>query len=89
MQTVVTVVIPTAASVSGDILMRAFGDAVSKHLGQPIIVDNKPGAGGGIGMGYVPADLAKPNTAIEIDVRGRSLAATVESKPLYVKETST
>jgi tripartite-type tricarboxylate transporter receptor subunit TctC len=28
----VTVVIPTAASVSGDILMRAFGDAVGKHL---------------------------------------------------------
>jgi tripartite-type tricarboxylate transporter receptor subunit TctC len=33
----VTVVIPTAASVSGDILMRAFGEAVSKHLGQPTV----------------------------------------------------
>jgi len=48
-----------------------------------------PTMGIGIGMGYVPAELAKPNTGIEIDVRGRALAATVESKPLYVKETST
>ena len=36
-------VIPTGPSVSGDILMRAYGEAVSKHLGQPIVVENKPG----------------------------------------------
>jgi aminomethyltransferase len=48
-----------------------------------------PTMGIGIGMGYVPPEFAKPNTGIEIDVRGRALAATVESKPLYVKETST
>src|SRR5262249_19100747 len=49
----VTVVIPTAASVSGDILMRAFGEAVSKHLGQPIVVDNKPGGSGALAAAYV------------------------------------
>ncbi|HET7172446.1 MAG TPA: glycine cleavage system aminomethyltransferase GcvT [Gaiellales bacterium] len=40
----------------------------------------------GIGMGYVPADLAAEGTEIEIDVRGRPVAAQVASKPLYVKE---
>jgi aminomethyltransferase len=37
----------------------------------------------GIGMGYVRADLNEPGTEIEIDVRGRTRAARIESKPLY------
>jgi aminomethyltransferase len=37
----------------------------------------------GIGMAYVRADLAEPGTEIEIDVRGRGRAASIESKPLY------
>jgi len=53
----VTVVIPTAASVSGDILMRAFGDAVSKHLGQPIVVENKPGGSGALAAAYVATSV--------------------------------
>ena len=37
----------------------------------------------GIGMAYLPADRAEPGTAIEIDVRGKTRPARVESKPLY------
>jgi aminomethyltransferase len=37
----------------------------------------------GIGMGYVRADLAEPGIEVEIDVRGRSREARIESKPLY------
>ena len=40
----------------------------------------------GIGMGYVPPELAAEGTEIEIDARGRPVAARVASKPLYVKE---
>jgi aminomethyltransferase len=40
----------------------------------------------GIGMGYVPGELAAAGTEIEIDVRGRPVAAQVASKPLYAKE---
>ena len=47
-----------------------------------------PSLGIGIGMGYVPADAAAPGTRIEIDVRGRTLAAEITKKPLYVKETN-
>src|SRR3954454_21787533 len=39
----------------------------------------------GIGMGYVPAERAEPGTRLEIDVRGRSRAATVHKKPLYTR----
>lgn len=37
----------------------------------------------GIGMGYLPAALAVPDTAIVIDVRGRPRAARVVKKPIY------
>jgi aminomethyltransferase len=41
----------------------------------------------GIGLGYVPAALAEPETAIAVDVRGRIRTAHTARKPLYVKET--
>jgi aminomethyltransferase len=40
----------------------------------------------GIGMGYVPAELAKPGTELSIDVRGKSRRARVVTKPIYKKE---
>ncbi|MGZ4386031.1 MAG: glycine cleavage system aminomethyltransferase GcvT [Gaiellaceae bacterium] len=40
----------------------------------------------GIGMGYVPAELARPEQEIEIDVRGRLRRARVVEKPIYRKE---
>ena len=36
-----------------------------------------------IGMGYVPAELAKRDTELQIDVRGRRLRARVTSMPFY------
>ncbi len=42
-----------------------------------------PSLGRGIGMAYLPAAKAAPGTAFEIDVRGRTRAATVGEKPLY------
>jgi tripartite-type tricarboxylate transporter receptor subunit TctC len=46
-------VVPFTAGSGTDIIARAIGDAMSKGLGQPIIVDNKPGAGGTIGANLV------------------------------------
>jgi aminomethyltransferase len=40
----------------------------------------------GIGMGYVPAELAQPGSALTIDVRGRPRRARVVKKPIYSRE---
>jgi aminomethyltransferase len=40
----------------------------------------------GIGMGYVPAALAEPETELTIDVRGRPRGARVVKKPIYKRE---
>jgi glycine cleavage system T protein (aminomethyltransferase) len=40
----------------------------------------------GIGMGYVPAERAREDTRLTIDVRGRPRAARVVRKPIYRRE---
>jgi len=46
----VTLVVPWAAGGGSDILMRMLAETASGPLGQPIIVMNRPGAGGSIGL---------------------------------------
>jgi aminomethyltransferase len=41
----------------------------------------------GIGMGYVPAASASPDTELVVDVRGKPRRARVVKKPIYRKET--
>ena len=40
----------------------------------------------GIGLGYVPADLAQPDSDLTIDVRGKQRRARVHKKPIYSRE---
>lgn len=49
----IDLVVPWSAGGSTDILGRMLADAMSKRLGGPIVVDNKPGATGTIGYGWV------------------------------------
>jgi len=44
-----------------------------------------PSLGIGIGMGYVPPELVKPGTQIEIEIRGKRFAAIVVPEPIYRK----
>lgn len=55
----IRVVVPTPAGSSPDVIARLWGDRLSKAVGQPVIIDNKPGASGIIGTQAVlaaPAD---------------------------------
>jgi len=42
----IRLLVPWAAGGTTDIQLRALGDQASRRLGQPIVVENKPGAGG-------------------------------------------
>jgi aminomethyltransferase len=42
----------------------------------------------GIGLGYVPAGLAAPDTPIAVDVRGRTRTAHIARKPLYASRSN-
>jgi len=49
----ITLVVPFSAGASTDTLARLMGQAVSKTLGQNVIVENRPGAGGIIAADYL------------------------------------
>jgi aminomethyltransferase len=44
-----------------------------------------PSLGYGIGLGYVTPEFARPQTPLEIEIRGKRAAAAVVAKPIYRK----
>ncbi len=46
-------IVPFSPGGANDLVARAAAEAVSKRLGQPIIIENKPGAGAILGADYV------------------------------------
>src|SRR2546429_6867292 len=49
----IRLVVPYTPGASNDTLSRATAQSMSPLLGQPIVIDNRPGAGGMIGAEYV------------------------------------
>lgn len=72
----ITIVVPFTAGGAGDILSRMIGQRLEKRLGRPVVVDNRPGAGGIIGT--AAAARAEPD--------GHTLAM-VPSGPIAVNPT--
>lgn len=55
-------VVPYQAGSAPDIQSRIVGEALSKVLGQPVVIDNKPGAAGNLGAQLVRRAPADGNT---------------------------
>ena len=55
----ISLIVPFAAGGTTDVLARALADRLSQSLGQPVIVESKPGAGATIGADFVAK--AKPD----------------------------
>jgi tripartite-type tricarboxylate transporter receptor subunit TctC len=46
----VKIVVPTGPGSSLDLIARSMGDKLAARWGQPVVIENKPGAGGMLGM---------------------------------------
>src|SRR5207237_7730643 len=56
----ITMIVPYAAAGSADVVARPVAAEMSKALGQNVVVELRPGAGGNIGAEYV-AKSARPD----------------------------
>ena len=73
------IIVPLAAGGSADGMCRLVGTALARVLGQPVIVDNRPGAGGVTGL--VELSRAKPDGY----TLGYSLAGALTVAPHIAK----
>ena len=54
----ITFVVPQAPGGANDVIARAVAQALGNTLGQPVIVENRPGANGNLGTGQVARSAA-------------------------------
>jgi tripartite-type tricarboxylate transporter receptor subunit TctC len=64
----ITMVVPYAAGGSSDILARLLGERLAKGLGQPVVIDDRAGAGSRIGIEVVAHAAADGYTLLLADM---------------------
>jgi len=81
----VTITVGFAAGGTTDVAARAVGEVLAKLLGQPVVIENRPGAGGAVAatqlMKAAPDGyslVANTSTTLTLDPHATQLAYTVE-----------
>jgi tripartite-type tricarboxylate transporter receptor subunit TctC len=74
------IIVPYAAGGTSDILARQIGPKLTEAWGQPIIVENKPGANGNVGADFVAKSAPDGYTLLLTDLGGLVISASVYPK---------
>ncbi len=83
----ITLVVPFPPGGSSDVLARSLGTALSQRLGQPVIVESRPGAGATLGADFVAKARPDGHTLLMGAVH-HTIATSVYRKLPYDFETS-
>jgi tripartite-type tricarboxylate transporter receptor subunit TctC len=87
----ITIIVPVPPAGILDTLARLVGPELTKRWGQPVVVENRPGAGGMIGIRYVahmPPDgytllsAASPQAQGELFIKGASFEPGKDTQPV-------
>ena len=76
-------VVPYPAGGPLDTVARAIGDKLKDSLGQPVVVENRPGAGGNIGADYVAKQPADGYTIVMGAVATHAINPTLFARMPY------
>ena len=76
----IRIVIPYAAGGTSDILARQIGPKLNEAWGQPVVIENKPGANGNVGADFVAKSAPDGYTLLLTDLGGLVISASVYPK---------
>jgi tripartite-type tricarboxylate transporter receptor subunit TctC len=76
----IRVIVPYAAGGTSDILARQIGPKLTEAWGQPVLVENKPGANGNVGADFVAKSAPDGYTLLLTDLGGLVISASVYPK---------
>ena len=79
----VRVIVPFAPGGTSDILARLIGPKLQEAIGQPVVVENKTGAGGNIGADFVAKADKDGHTLLLIDVSTLAISPSLLSSMTY------
>lgn len=78
-QRVARIVVPFAAGGVQDLLVRAMSNELALALGQTVIIDNKPGAGGTVGTAFVAKSAADSGVMV-MAAASRNISGSLYTK---------
>jgi tripartite-type tricarboxylate transporter receptor subunit TctC len=76
----IRIIVPYAPGGTSDILARQIGPKLTDVWGQPVVVENKPGANGNVGADFVAKSAPDGYTLLLTDVGGLVISASVYPK---------
>lgn len=79
----IKIVIPWATGGAGDVVIRLLAPSLGQRLGQPIVVDNRPGATGSIGSAAVARSAPDGYTLVYAGADSHSIFPHLTRKPPY------
>jgi len=80
----IRIVVPFAAGGSNDIFARAVSERLPAAVGQPVLIDNRPGAGSATGTAFVAKSPADGYTLLTVSSTLTTLAAMQPNLPYNV-----
>jgi len=80
----IKIVVPFPAGGTSDVLARLLGQKLSDSLGQPVIVDNKPGSSGNLGADAVAKSAPDGYTLVLMDVGNLAISPSLYKLPFNV-----
>jgi tripartite-type tricarboxylate transporter receptor subunit TctC len=78
----IRIIVPFGPGGGGDIVGRIFGQSLQEKLGQPVIIENKPGAAGTLGNELI-ARAEKDGYTIGVMTAGQIIAAAMNKSLRY------
>jgi tripartite-type tricarboxylate transporter receptor subunit TctC len=78
----IQLVVPSAPGGVVDFIGRTLGQRLAQQVGQPVVIDNRPGAGGMIGIEYTARSAPDGHTIVLMDP-AVVINPVLQEKPLY------